>query len=131
MAVWQPSAGATLLIPSGPTGNHLFVVLCDPTRLPGYGPRPCVVLVSVSSVRQGLPHDPTCVLQPGCHPFVQNPSYVRYRDARIDRADDLVERVAQRVFVPHDPMPQAQFASIRAGLRVSPFVKREIKLLPI
>ena len=43
----------------------------------------------------------------------------------------MAERAAQRVFIPHDPMPQAVFASIRAGLRVSPFVKREIKLLQI
>jgi hypothetical protein len=33
MAAWQPSAGATLLIPSG-AGKHLFVVLNQPALLP-------------------------------------------------------------------------------------------------
>ena len=30
MAVWQPRAGTTLLMPSGPEGDHLFIVLNDP-----------------------------------------------------------------------------------------------------
>lgn len=131
MAAWQASAGATLLIPSGPAGNHLFVVLCDPVVLPGYGPNPCVVLVNVSTLREGIPHDATCILQAGCHPFVVAESYVRYRDARIYGDSELTERVAQGLFVPHQPMVQAVFASIRAGLFASPFTKREFKVLPI
>ena len=58
MAAWQASAGATLLVPSGPVGQHLFVVLCDPLVLPGYGPNPCVVMANLSTVRAGIPHDP-------------------------------------------------------------------------
>ncbi len=118
-------------MPSGPAGNHLFVVLCDPVVFQGYGSRPCVVLVNLSSVRPGIHHDPTCVLQPGCHPFVDSECYVRYRDARIDSVAELIERVGQRLFVPHQPMSGTVFASIRAGLRASPFTKRVIKLLPI
>lgn len=114
MVPWQPSAGATLLIPSGPAGSHLFVVLCDPVVFPGYGSRACVVLVNLSSVRPGIHHDPTCVLQPGCHPFVETESYVRYRDARIYGIVELIERVGQGLFVPHQPMAEAVYASIRA-----------------
>ena len=58
MAAWQASAGATLLVPSGPIGQHLFVVLCDPVVLAGYGLNPCVVMANLSTVRAGIPHDP-------------------------------------------------------------------------
>jgi hypothetical protein len=55
MAAWQPSAGSTLLIPSG-AGKHLFVVLNDPVVLQGYGQQGCVVLVNISTVRQEIPY---------------------------------------------------------------------------
>jgi len=104
MADWQASAGATLLVPSGPEGKHLFVVVCDPVVLPGYGPHPCVVMVNLSTVRAGIPYDSTCVLQAGSHPFVAQESYVAYSGMRIDRVADLAARVEQGYFTPHDPM---------------------------
>jgi hypothetical protein len=119
MAAWQPSAGATLLIPSG-AGKHL----------PGYGSQPCIVLVNVSSVRKDIPYDTTCRLPAGCHPFVAE-SYVRYQDARIYRADELAARVVQGLFSPHEPMAREWLDAIRAGLRASPRTKREFKTLPI
>ena len=76
MPKWQAVAGATLLVPSGPTGKHLFIVLCDPVVLPGYGPQSCVLMASVSTVRTEIPYDETCVLEPGCHPFITQRSYV-------------------------------------------------------
>ena len=130
MAAWQPSAGATLLIPSG-AGKHLFVVLNDPVPFPGYGSQPCVVLVNVSTVRKGIPYDTTCALRAGGHPFVVAESYVRYQDARIYRADELAARVAQGLFSPHEPVAQEWLPAIRAGLKVSPRTNRELKSLPI
>lgn len=130
MAAWQPSAGATLLIPSG-AGKHLFVVLNNPVLLPGYGSQPCVVLVNVSSVRTGIPYDTTCVLPGGCHAFVVAKSYVRYQDARIYRSDEIAARVAQGLFSLHEPMAKEWLAAISAGLKASPRTKREFKTLPI
>jgi hypothetical protein len=130
MPAWQPSAGATLLIPSG-AGKHLFVVLNQPMSFPGYGSQPCVVLVNVSSVRKDIPYDPTCTLPAACHPFVVQESYVRYQDARIYRSDELAARVAQGLFSLHQPMAQEWLEAIRAGLRSSPRTKREFKTLPI
>lgn len=131
MANWQASAGATLLVPSGPTGKHLFVVLCDPTLFPGYGQETCVAMVNLSTVRPGIPYDATCVLEPGCHPFVTQRSYVVYRAMRIDRASDLERRIAQGLFTPHQPMPPTVLRRIREGRLASPFTKREFKTLPI
>lgn len=99
--------------------------------LQGYGPNPCVLMASLSTVRPGIPHDPTCVLQPGSHPFVVQDSYVVYGAMRIDRVVDLDTRVAQGFFVPHDPMPAALLQRIQAGRLASPRTKQEFKLLQI
>jgi hypothetical protein len=130
VAAWQASAGATLLMPSG-EGDHLFVVLNDPAIFVGYGARPHLVLVSLSTVRPGIPHDPTCVLQPGCHPFVKHESYVLYRRARIDPVAHVQKLVAQGLFKPQDPVSPEILAAIKAGLLASPFTKGEFKQLNI
>jgi hypothetical protein len=130
MPAWQPSAGATLLIPSG-AGKHLFVALNDPVVLEGYGTQGCVVLVNVSTVRGGIPFDDTCVLEPGSHPFVAVRSYVRYQDARIYRASELSRLVAQGLFSPQEPVSGGLLQRMKAGLRASPRTKREFKTLKI
>jgi hypothetical protein len=130
MAAWQPSAGATLLIPTG-AGKHLFVVLNDPVVLEGYGTQGCVVLVNVSTVRQEIPYDDTCVLEAGSHRFVTARSYVRYQDARVYRASDLARLVAQGVFSPHEPVSADLVQRMKAGLGASPRTKREFKTLKI
>ncbi len=129
MSSWQPEAGATLLMPSGPEGNHLFVVLNDPRVFDGYGPRAHVVLVCVSSIRDGIPHDATCELEPGCHPFVKRSSYVVYRRSRVEAARHLEKLVEQGVFKPHLPASAELLDRVKRGLQVSPFTTREFKEL--
>ena len=131
MAGWQLQQGATLLMPSGPDGDHLFVVLNDPKVFPDYGPNPQVLLVNLSTVRQGVHFDATCLLQPRCHPFVKVESYVVYRSARVEPEAHLLALVEKGLFRPHDPMPAAIIDDIRSGLIASPFTKREFKGLPI
>ena len=131
MAAWQATAGATLLMPSGADGDHLYVVLTEPKLFPGYGSQPCVVLVNVSSVRQGTRHDHTCILDAGCHPFVKQDSYVVYRSARIERASHVQRLVRQGLFKPHIPFDEGLLAVVKVGLRSSPFTTREFKNLPI
>ena len=131
MVGWQLQQGATLLMPSGPDGDHLFVVLNNPKVFPDYGSNPQVLLVNLSTVRQGVHFDATCVLQPGCHPFVKVESYVVYRSARLEPEAHLLGLVQKGLFRPHDPMPAAIVGAIRSGLIASPFTKREFKGLPI
>jgi hypothetical protein len=131
MAAWQASAGATLLIPSGPAGHHLFVVLCDPVLLAGYGPHLQVVLVNLSSIRAGIPHDATCVVQPGEHPFVVQPSYVVYSGMRIYKATELAGYVARGLFAPHHSMSPVVLQRIQAGRLTSPRTTQEFRLLQI
>jgi len=128
---WQLLQGSALLMPSGYVGDHLFVALNDPTVFSGYGTKPQVLLANLSTVRQGVHYDATCVLQPGCHPFVKVESYVVYRSARIDPEAHLLAMVQNGLFTPQEPMSAAIVSNIRAGLIASPFTKREFKLLPI
>lgn len=118
-------------MPSGPEGGHLFIILNDPMVIDTYGPRAHVLLVNLSTVRQGISCDETCVLAASCHPFVKHESYVVYARARIDPAEHLQRLVRQGVFKPQEPMPADILTQIRAGLKTSPFTKREFKQLNI
>ena len=131
MALWQPIAGATLLMPSGPDGDHLYVVLNDPKPFPGYGPHPCIVLVNVSTVRDGAKHDETCVLDAGSHPFIKEESYLVYRSTRIEQVSHVTRLVHQGLFKPRTPLAEGLLALIKIGLKSSPFTTREFKNLSI
>ena len=125
-------AGDAILIPSGPHGNHLFIVLNDPKPLPDHGVADHCVLVNVSTIDPLIPHDPTLVFQPGDHPFITNPSYVYYRGARVDRADHIDACIIKGTFIMRPPpFTPKQVADIKQGLLNSPRANRELKLLPI
>ena len=127
MAQWQLCAGATLLMPSGNEADHLYIVLNDPCRFEGYGSNPCVLLVNVSSVREGVPYDATCLLEPGEHEFVRHSSFVFYRNARIEQESHILRLVDQGLFKPHTAVSVRVFQRIKAGLFDSPHTKREFK----
>lgn len=116
---------ATLLIPSGPPDDpnrkHLFVCLTDPI-----GPGGDILLVSISTFRQGESHDPTCRLFPGDHPFIRRESYVNYRFARIEPASKIERGVQQGVFIPQQVLDGAIFARVCNGLAESRFVTPQV-----
>jgi hypothetical protein len=121
MSSFLPLKRATLLIPSGPQGDqnrkHLFILLTDPKD--DEAGKKCVLMVSLSTIRQGVPHDPTCILYAGDHPFVRYDSYVVYQKARLEEADKMLRGVKGGHFVPHDPMDGAVFARMCKGLQES------------
>ncbi len=86
-------------MPSGPQGDHLFVILNKPADFGGYPPRSCV-LVNLCTVRRG-PYDTTRVIQPGAHPFVKRLTYVGYRHTRMEQESHLTKLVQARIFIPH------------------------------
>jgi hypothetical protein len=130
MANWEPSAGATLHLPSGPV-KHLFVVLNDPKIFKNYGNAVCIVLVNLSSVPAVGMFDNTCVLKAGSHPSIIRDSYVFYRHARIEQVRDVIQRIEAGVYSPSEAMPEQLLQQIKAGLLQSPFTKREFKQLGI
>ena len=121
MSVFVPFRRATLLIPSGPQQNpdqkHLFILLTDPVPTAAGGRD--VLLVGVSSVRQGLYHDPACLLYPGDHPFLVRQSFVNYRMARIEDAQKLINGVKKGVFSAKDILAGEIFARVCHGLTES------------
>jgi len=111
---WDCKAGATLLIPSGNQGNHLYVILNDPQDFEGYQPQSCIS-VCLCTIRNG-PYDKTCVISTGSHSFVVSDSYIAYRHARLDPASHLLQLVERQIFIPLEPFDDEPFEKIRSGL---------------
>lgn len=64
---WVCEPGACLLVPSGPEEfRHLFAVAVGPQQFDGYGAKPHVIMVSVTSVKPEFPFDSACVIRAGC-----------------------------------------------------------------
>lgn len=66
-----------------------------------------------------MPHDTTCILYAGDHPFLKHDSYVVYQKARLEEADKVLRGVKNGQLVPQDPMDGAVFARICKGLEDS------------
>lgn len=123
LSSFQPIRRATLLYPSGPANdpnrNHLFVLLTDPIADPLNGGKVCSLLCGLSTVYPTIYHDPTCILQPGDHPFITRNSFVFYAESRVVEAAKLVNGVAQGSFVAKPMMNSAVVDRICAGVLVS------------
>jgi hypothetical protein len=128
MSLFLPLKRATLLVPSGPPGDqnrkHFFILLTDPHDN-GVGKK-CVLMVSLSTVRPGVPHDPACILSAGDHPFVRHDSYVVYQRARLEEADKVLRGVKSGQFVPQDTINSAAFARICKGLEESRLTPKKL-----
>ena len=109
---YTPVKGHTLLIPSGPN-DHLFVILT------GISTTLTHLLVNLTSIHANVPHDPTCGLMVGDHPFIRHPSYIAYEFARIEMASDLSNRVDAGKLTLSDPVSDALLNRIRGGIAVS------------
>lgn len=125
---WVCQAGGTLLIASGP-GYHLFVILNAPADFPAYPPQSCV-LVSLSTIRAG-PYDTTRIVPAGAHPFIKQPSFVAYRQARMETRAILAGRVDSGMYVAREAVDDALRVDLIAGLYASPLTPRYLKKLAI
>ena len=128
MAVWQTTPGDTLLVPSGPKGLHLFVLILGPITLPSYGTQPQLAMVSVTSIKEGIPHDTACVLAPDDHPFIQRPSYVAYRHLRIDSLSHVSQMVGSS-WQQHQQCSPVLLQRIIQGVCLSRLTPREFKAI--
>lgn len=124
------AAGDALLIPSGPQGHHLFIVLNAPGLLPGYGAIEHCVLANISSIKPGIPHDPSCLVAPGMHPFVTSPSFIYYRGIRVETAAHLRRCIESGVFsLRPPPFAPAFVEQIKAGFHTSRTINRGFRLI--
>lgn len=119
MSGYKPYKRGTLLIDSGPTGKHLYFITTDACV------DDCHLLVNISTL-QSEKDDKTCVLSPGCHPFVTANSYVNYRMADIQSADKIARMVAGWVWLPKEDCSDDVVNQIAAGFVTSPHTPQRI-----
>jgi hypothetical protein len=115
--------GNTFLLPSGKDKNHLFFVAIGDIFLPEMGNSPHLALVNATTLYEGAPHDPACILEVGEHPFIQHRSYIAYRYTRLDPRPHI-ERLAWNR---HQDCSPELLARIVAGIFQSRLTPRHIK----
>lgn len=93
------SPGVALFIPSGPSGDHLFVIVFGPKKLPAYGDQDQFLLVPICTAITGCSHE--CRVPVGCHPFVTHDSYADFAHAQIRNTVDLCQNVETTLFRLH------------------------------
>ncbi len=121
---YEPARGHTLLIPSGtnqdPEKKHLFVLITDRCAAGSH------MLVSLSTIREGVFHDPACVVDVGEHPFVKAQSFIEYRMARMDTAIHLQRCVDGWTFLPKENVSRELLEKICGGLQVSEHITKSM-----
>ncbi len=71
--------------------------------------------------------DPTCVIEPGEHPFISRTTYVNYRDAKIAEAEQLAQAVRARHIMFKDDLSEDLLQKIRAGAAESQYLQNKIR----
>lgn len=122
---YSPEPQNTLLAPSGtfesPDKKHLFIIM---TKVCPNGQH---LLLSVSSIKEGVNHDATCEMESGCHVFITKPSFIFYAKADRVRSDLLVKCVDGWVYTPKERLADDVFGRVCAGVEASPFTPRWTK----
>jgi hypothetical protein len=121
------SEGKTFLAPSGSSGSHLFFVILGPIKVPGYGNDPQFISVNATTIREGIPYDDACILNPGEHPFIKQKSYISYRHTRIDPLPHLENLKRNAVWAPNTDCNPELLQKIINGARISRLIPREFK----
>ena len=120
--LFVPYRRAALLVPSGPAHDpdqkHLFILLTDPAKVLGYEDKHSL-LVGVTTIHPGIPHDPACELYAGDHSFIKHKSFVFYAEARIEISQKLIDGVKRGIFSPQGMLAGDIFARVCHGLTLS------------
>jgi hypothetical protein len=80
-------------------------------------------MAPICSVKPNVPHDPTCLVSPEDHPFLQHASYVAYSKCRIEAAADVAKLVSSGYFTVKEPASEALVARIAGAIPSSKFIK--------
>jgi hypothetical protein len=89
--LFRPKETFLLNATTSPYTPHLNIVLTEPWKHKG---SECVLLVNVTSIRDGIWHDPACVLQKGEHPFITHNSYILYAKAHLANVNYLLKIIS-------------------------------------
>ena len=125
MTAYHPLRKGTLLIFSG-SCEHLHIICNDPVFYPNYN-KESILVVNISSIRDAIEHDPTCIFNGREHPFIKHPSYVYYNKADILGVNTVCNEVDNGNIKTHQNFTENHFNKILEGFSVSKFVTPKIK----
>jgi hypothetical protein len=114
----------TILIPAN-AASHLHFVCSHPVLYPNKA-KECVLLVNISSVKNNIPIDGTCLLNIGDHPFITKPSFVYYKKAEIFSVTGINQQIAEGNYMVQEDCDDEVFSRILNGFAVSDDVKRNV-----
>lgn len=117
MTDFKPYRKGTILAPSG-RAEHLHIICNDPVFYP-INDCFCVLAVNISSLKDGVPHDPTCILQRGDHDFIKHDSYVVYERAVIWRVDNIIRKYDNGEIRARQDISEHVFNKILLGFEIS------------
>lgn len=123
--LYIPMKKGTILIPTGPD-EHLHFICSDVVFYP-ITSKDSVLLVNISSIKDGTDYDKTCILNKGDHPFIKHESYVYYYKAGIFSSNNISQCVAQGDYRIHAPCSDNTFNRILAGFQISEEVSGKIR----
>jgi len=118
---YEPTRKDTLFIPSGPKGDHLYVITTDAC---GKGMH---VLACLCSIKEGQFYDETCLVTVGEHEFVTRDSYIAYNFARVEGGNRIGMLVEKQLWRPDVPASEELTQRILDGYMRSPFTPRFVK----
>ena len=90
---------------------HLWIVISDPRQN-----RQRVAIVNLSSVKGNRSDDRTCILEAGCHAFIDRKTFVMYRYAQLKSNAELDVRIGGGGYEPMEPVRQDVLDQIREGV---------------
>lgn len=121
--------GMTFLAPSGPSGQHLFVVACGPQQSQSYGSQNQYLVVNFSTIRESLYYDPACVVQPKEHEFFNSPSFAFYKHADNISEGDLTKKISNGLFQVKQDCSSDLLRKVQIGASNSKHIRRDLKML--
>ena len=105
----------------GRYGDHLKIIVSDPAKNPDV-----LLIVSVTTFRQGKFHDPSCFLIPSDHPFIRHESYIGFQFAKTRSNADLDRLLGSGgIVLEDDQISEAVLERIHHGAAVSEFIALE------
>ena len=99
--------------PDDPAKKHLHIVLTDP-----FGPADQVLTTSVATIRSKR-YDDTCILKPGCHELVVDPSYVVYRAMILLEVRQIQSCLTAHEYVMRSDVDEEMYYRVARGAFVS------------
>jgi hypothetical protein len=106
--------------------RHLHIVITEPDE----GNEVLVVPVCTFREKDGVPfpgQDRSCILPAGCHPFIKEKSYARYRNAKAMRFADIFNGISKGSLASKENLDLYYVQNMQRGAEESPFIPDELK----